>query len=60
MFLSRRMTRCSLPDIANAFGKTHATVLHACKTIDGRMDVDAQLKRDVERITEKLGGRTVR
>lgn len=60
MFLSRRMTRCSLPDIANAFGKTHATVLHACKTIDGRMDVDEQLKRDVLQITEKLGGRPPR
>lgn len=55
MYLCRCMTRGSLPDIANAFGKTHATVLHAYKTIHGRMDVDADLKQHVRQIAEKLG-----
>jgi chromosomal replication initiator protein len=55
MFLCRRMTRSSLPDIANAFGKTHATVLHACRTVDTRMDVDPDLKQQVQRISQKLG-----
>lgn len=55
MYLCRRMTRSSLPDIANAFGKTHATVLHAYRAIDNRMDVDDSLKRDVQQIAQKLG-----
>jgi chromosomal replication initiator protein len=55
MYLCRRMTRASLPDIANAFSKTHATVLHAYKTIDNRMDVEPELKDHVQRISLKLG-----
>jgi chromosomal replication initiator protein len=55
MYLCRRMTRSSLPDIANAFGKTHATVLHACKAVEGRMDVDTELKQNVFQISQKLG-----
>jgi chromosomal replication initiator protein len=55
MYLCRRMTRSSLPDIANAFGKTHATVLHAYKAVDTRMDVDAGLRQDVLKIAQKLG-----
>lgn len=54
MYLCRRLTRASLPDIANAFGKTHATVLHACKTIHSRLDVDDNLKTTVRTITRKL------
>jgi chromosomal replication initiator protein len=55
MYICRRMTRASLPDIANAFGKTHATVLHACRAIETRMDVDSSLRRDLSRIADKLG-----
>jgi chromosomal replication initiator protein len=55
MYLCRRMTRSSLPDIGNAFGKTHATVLHAFRCVNSRMDVDAELKRDVSEIARKLG-----
>jgi chromosomal replication initiator protein len=55
MYLCRRMTRASLPDIANAFGKTHATVLHAFRLVDARMDVDTQLRQDVTRISQRLG-----
>ncbi len=55
MFLCRRMTASSLPEIANAFNKTHATVLHAYRTVENRMDVDSDLKRDVMHISHKLG-----
>ena len=55
MYLCRRLTRSSLPDIANAFGKTHATVLHACKTIHSRLDIDDSLRDTVRTITRKLG-----
>ena len=55
MYLCRRMTHASLPDIASAFGKTHATVLHAHRTIESRMDVDSDLKRNVVDLSRKLG-----
>jgi chromosomal replication initiator protein len=55
MYLCRRMTHTSLPDIANAFGKTHATVLHAYKAVQDRMDVDPDLRRNVVQISQKLG-----
>ena len=55
MFLCRTLTNGSLPEIAAAFEKTHATIVHACKTIPGRMETDRELKRRVEVIVEKLG-----
>ncbi len=55
MFLCRSLTHGSLPEIAAAFEKTHATIVHACKTIPGRMETDNDLKRRVEVIVGKLG-----
>lgn len=55
MYLCRRLTRASLPEIANAFGKTHATVLHACKAIHDRLDVEQNLRDSVRTIARKLG-----
>ncbi len=55
MYLCRSLTPSSLPDIATAFGKTHATVIHACRTVQNRMDVDQDLRRQVESLSTKLG-----
>ncbi len=55
MYLCRRMTPFSLPDIAAAFEKTHATVLHAYRSIENRMDVDHDLRQHVSEISRKLG-----
>ena len=55
MFLCRSLTNGSLPEIATAFEKTHATIVHACKTISGRMETDRDLRRRVEVIVERLG-----
>ncbi len=54
MFLCRKLTRSSLPEIANSFGKTHATVVHACKTIQDRIQVEPDLRESVREITRKL------
>ena len=55
MFLCRKMTPASLPDIGDAFGKTHATVLHAYRTIGKRVDDDTMLKRDILSIVDSMG-----
>ena len=41
--------------IADAFGKTHATVLHAYRAIENHLDVDVQLRQDIDQISKKLG-----
>lgn len=55
MYLCRKLTRSSLPDIAKAFDKTHATVVHACKTIQDRMQVQEDLKESVRELVRTLG-----
>lgn len=55
MFLSRKLTTKSLPEIADSFKKTHATVHHGTQTIQKRLDVELDLRRAVEDITSKLG-----
>ena len=55
MFLSRKLTTKSLPEIADSFKKTHATVHHGTQTIQKRLDVEADLRRSVEEITSQLG-----
>lgn len=55
MFLCRILTHGSLFEIASAFDKSHATVVHACKTITGRIDTDDELKHRIGTIVLKLG-----
>lgn len=55
MYLCRTLTTSSLPEIATAFSKTHATVLHAYHTVDKRMQGDPALRQTVSTIAKKLG-----
>jgi chromosomal replication initiator protein len=55
MFLCRKMTPHSLPDIANSFGKTHATILHAYRSIDKKMGADDSFRREVTGIADTMG-----
>lgn len=55
MYLCRRLTTSSLPEIATAFSKTHATVLHAYHTVDKRMQADPALRQTVSTLAKKLG-----
>jgi len=55
MFLCRELTQNSLIHIGNHFGKRdHATVIHACKTIEGRMAQDAHLNKLIDNIKTQL------
>jgi chromosomal replication initiator protein len=48
MFISRRLTKCSLQDIGEAFGgRDHGTVIHACKKVQVRMDKEESLRQVV-------------
>ena len=55
MFFSKKMTNNSLTAIGKQIGKRdHATVLHACKTVDNLQLTNKQFKRFVEDIDKKL------
>ena len=55
MFLCRELTQNSLIHIGNHFGKRdHATVIHACKTIEERVAQDAHLNTLIENIKTQL------
>ncbi|MCD6340000.1 MAG: chromosomal replication initiator protein DnaA, partial [Verrucomicrobia bacterium] len=55
MFLSRELTSHSLAKIGEAFGgRDHGTVLHACKQVMARMDVNEEFRREVEELRRDL------
>jgi chromosomal replication initiator protein len=48
MFLARRHTRFSLEEIGGFFGgRDHTTVMHAVKTIEARLETDAEFARRI-------------
>jgi len=55
MFLSRQMTEGSLSAIGEAFGgRDHGTVMHACRLVKDRMEVDASVRGVVGRLEMQL------
>jgi len=54
MYLSREMTTHSLPSIGQSFGKNHATVMHACKTVSNKLKLDPALRQSLLVIQQKL------
>lgn len=47
MYLAKEMMQESLMMIGASFGKTHSTILHACKTIENKIKKDEALKRQI-------------
>ncbi len=55
MFLSRAMTESSLSAIGEAFGgRDHGTVLHACRLVKDRMEVDSSVRQVVNYLEKQL------
>ncbi|MGX7666918.1 chromosomal replication initiator protein DnaA [Flavobacterium pedocola] len=55
MFFAKKFTKSSLATIGSQIGdRDHATVLHACKTVDNLVSTDKQFKKYVEDIHKKL------
>ena len=55
MYFSKKLTKASLASIGSQIGKRdHATVLHACKTVNNLSTTDKQFKKYVEDLTHKL------
>ncbi len=55
MYLCKRLTKKSYPEIARQFGgKHHTTVMHSVEKIDRLISSDVELNRTVQRLTETL------
>ena len=55
MFFAKKHTKSSLANIGSQIGdRDHATVLHACKTVENLLSTDKQFKKYVEDIQKKL------
>lgn len=55
MYFSKSLTKASLSTIGSVIGnKDHATVLHACKTVNNLMETDKRFKAQVDDIQKKL------
>ncbi len=55
MFFAKKFTKSSLANIGNQIGdRDHATVLHACKTVDNLVSTDKQFRKFVDDINKKL------
>ena len=55
MFFAKKFTKASLASIGTQIGKRdHATVLHACKTVDNLAETDKQFRKYIEDLTKKF------
>ena len=55
MYLSRSLTRYSLPEIGDAFGgRDHTTVIHACRLLEEMIAKDYNLRTVVNSLQNKI------
>ena len=55
MYLSRLLTNLSLKEIWGAFGgRDHWTVIHACKSVEDRMELEESVKHTVDYLQSQL------
>src|SRR6056297_1501169 len=55
MYFAKKMTKSSLANIGmHCGGKDHATVLHACRTVNNLQETDKQFRKYLEDLEKKL------
>lgn len=55
MYISRKHTAKSLPEIAKMFDKSHATILHGVKSIKKHLETEPDLRESLEEVLQTLG-----
>lgn len=56
MYLAKEMINESLAMLGVSFGKTHSTILHACKNIEDKLSCSDELRRQVGLVRRNLAG----
>lgn len=54
MFLAKELINESLVMIGASFGKTHSTILHACKSIETKVSNDEMLRRQIDMVRRNI------
>lgn len=54
MYLAKKMTQLSSTNIGTRLSRNHATVLHACKTIEERLSIEKPLQEELEKIENEF------
>jgi chromosomal replication initiator protein len=55
MYLCRKHTTCSYPEIGGQFGgRDHSSVIHAASVVSGKVASDAKVKEMIEGIERNL------
>ncbi len=54
MYLACKMINESLQMLGSAFNKTHSTILHACKTVEKKLNADETLRRQIGMIERNI------
>lgn len=55
MYLALKLIKESLQTLGSYFGRTHSTLLHACKNIEKRLSEDEKLRRQVNMVERHMG-----
>ncbi|WP_257457729.1 chromosomal replication initiator protein DnaA [Archangium lipolyticum] len=56
MYLSRKLTKGSFPEIAARFNKDHSTVISAVRKVEKLRETDTAVKRELDELESKLTG----
>lgn len=54
MYLAKEMINDSLMMLGASFGKTHSTILHACKNIESKISTDETLRRQIGMVRHNI------
>ena len=55
MFLCRKLTQNSLPQIGSDFTRSHATVVHASKTVQNRLQTEQAFRNEMQAVLRQFG-----
>jgi len=58
MYLSRTMTDLSFPVIGVEFNRNHATIVHACQSVEKRQTEDLQLRQTLSLLRQRVSHKT--
>ena len=56
MYLSRKLTEKSLPEIAAGFDKSHPTVLHSISVVEKKIEKSEDFRQELFDLERKLCG----
>lgn len=54
MYLAKEMIHESLNMLSASFGKTHSTLLHACKSVEKKMEADEILRKQIGMVRRNI------